>query len=231
MQSQLAPQSAQQSAPQSTSHYKQNISAPGLPLWYQASQYSELRIPGLEKYRLFRHATLGDGSCMLHAILNAIYEPYRTGYLNGVAMTREELARDFRTSLSNKLTIITSNGKTVYDNLGGGNLASLGRDSPDQYSLAAIQRQLMSQQWLDEETLILIEYLLSKNIYVYDVTVNTFRSNDNLENHTKSVIIYFNGGHYEMVSLLCGTYPDITHETHLTSDSSIILAIRDIIKK
>jgi hypothetical protein len=189
---------------------------------------TEINIVGLESYRLKRHTTAGDGSCMLHAYMQASYEPYRTGIKYGVAVERSVLARDFRDSLATKLEMVKTSGKTVYETLANGNLAEFGQGSPDLYSLPAIKKQLLSNEWLGDETLTLLEYILERNIYVYDRATSAFKISDGIEQYDKAVVLYFDGGHYETMSCLNN---DGVESTHFFSSSNFIQKIRKLSAK
>ena len=61
---------------------------------------------GFEQWNLVRIATVGDGSCLFHAIANSFYQPYRTETINGKHVSRNKIISSLRKELAEKLPTI-----------------------------------------------------------------------------------------------------------------------------
>jgi hypothetical protein len=151
--------------------------------------------------------TIPDGSCLLHAVLNAFWKPYRENRLGMPYTTymrkvfRPELAR----LLSSKIPLDEKSpgGETIYNQLGQGEIAKLGST----FSLPSLQRELLSGGSLDGDCF--FEFLIKvigKNIYVLSEThkdvCDTGSASRNVEIPDAPCIVLLHlPGHYELIGL------------------------------
>ena len=203
---------------------------------------------------MVRLGTIMDGNCFFHAIANAIYPSYQTGYRdtgNGQKMAiskewivrsmREQLAYrlsepihsrsiDFLTNLSQRTTSIAGE-KTVYDTLWRGTLREFSKGVPE-YTLTNMQRTLRGSKAVDNVYNEFISNEIDKDIYLLNGETHdvyfTGDDDDILYKNRPSIVILVLPGHYELVGLLFrnnnSAYDEI--ETLFDPQSSFIQAIR-----
>ncbi len=179
---------------------------------------------------LTRWATYTDGSCLVHAILNAFWKPYRQGRLNGKVMDRLKFVLELRTKMASMLAEpIDKNdpsGPTNYDVLSNGSLRELANSIPD-CSLERMQKVLNSKDLLGY---VYLEYFSDKfgiDIYIIDLekmdVYTTGRCDDDLYYKGRdSIIIGYINEHFETLSVK--TSPSV-YEAFFSSDSPVIRAI------
>jgi hypothetical protein len=159
------------------------------------------RRPGYSDFNIYVHSTPGDGHCLIHALANAFYEPYRSGKLNGKPVTRDQIIRSFRNDMAERLERIdVDTGKTLYETVGNGGLALLGKVDKNYYSLEKLQSLLRSSEYLGPEIIIVFEHLLNFNIYVLDDKTQDVVAKDNYNENRRSVVVYYTHHHYSAVS-------------------------------
>lgn len=178
--------------------------------------------PGMVRVRIPR-----DGSCFFHAITRAYFKPYITGIIDGKSFNRKEFIRGLRKSLSIKLSKVNSEtGLRYYDSLSRGKLEDFAKSVP-QYSLEEMQKELDSNQAVDNVYNEFISNEIDKDIYILDmvskdvyITGNDF---DILYKGRKSIVLLYLPGHYELVGI--ETRKGI--KTLFSPDHEFIRAIRD----
>jgi len=158
-----------------------------------------------DSYVLNVHQTPGDGSCLLHAIAHALYKPYRCGKRHGKTITKEDIVRKMRECIAKRCT------EDIYSIIAKGNLKMLGDNDP-YYSLQSICKRLRSNEYLGEDIIVLLEYLLSVEINVYDANTRMFRKRGNSLSFPTSIIIYYSPEHYEAVSYKGSTHFSVNHQ-------------------
>jgi hypothetical protein len=162
---------------------------------------------------LVRIATIGDGSCFIHAVLKAMYAPYQE---NNNAQYRVQIAAQIRRDLAMKLNDYNPRypGHTYWETIGKGSFPRLlMQEIKDEvmiehtgvdYSLSGLQRLLNSTNYLGDEIYTYISEILNIDIYILRATntdlyphINTHQPDVN----RNAIIIVGNTEHYEVVAL------------------------------
>jgi hypothetical protein len=172
-------------------------------------------------FPMVRIFTIGDGSCLLHAVANSFYIPYRTESFNGVGIRRSELIRDLRKELSTKLSLpsdpLYPNGPLNYDLLAGGVLSTmLGKENPEEFGLKAMMERLADpSKEITFEYMEFISNQLNKDIYFLDsksqdVYLTEIDDSYLYKGRESVVLLYIEGitiggitgmGHFELIGL------------------------------
>ena len=156
---------------------------------------------------LVRIVTLGDGSCLLHAIVNGYYLPYRTS--KDKQQTLQVLISTVRKEMSQKLTMLDSehgDGKlTYYQTINNGHLPDEGKEVPE-FTMENMVKCLNSSQSLGTGYLELISRLLNRDLYILSELTQDLYATDELPymvtGKRSAVVVYWDGvGHYELVAL------------------------------
>lgn len=195
---------------------------------------TRIRVPILElRDKLWKFHAIGDGSCLLHAILLGFATGYRTQQVQGRPLNRVEYVRGMRQKLADFLYEKDEQGVRVYDRLANGNLASLGAqgDEATKYTIEHMYAHIVSTSDLEFQMLELISWFVRRNIlilsgntrdvYKTGLVVDTYRP------EWFSVVLWHTssggdgGGHFDLVG--------ISHEnmivTHFTHEHPFIQAI------
>lgn len=171
--------------------------------------YAPLKCTWYDK--LVRIATIGDGSCFIHAILKAYYKNYQENNsaiyrINTAAQVRRDLAvilgDEDRLYPGHIYWETAGNGafpRMVMQQIKDENLVGeLGID----YSINGLQRLFNSYSWLGDEVYAFISNVIGVNIYILRATqldlyphYNTYRPN------RKSIVVIGNTYHYEVVGV------------------------------
>ncbi len=158
----------------------------------------------LNGFDVMRFETPTDGNCMFHAISNAFFTPYHTEILNGQKTTRNNIIKNFRKSLSDKLgETIDDTGKTYYDTLNNGNTATFALDVPE-FTLENMQKTLDSTDSIGFGFLEFISNVLGIDIYILNSNTQDIYVTDELLLSIRcrnSIILYYMDGHYELVGV------------------------------
>ena len=135
---------------------------------------------------------IGDGSCLIHAILLS----YNEEYINEKKTRRKEMAREIRDSLACLLPF-------VYSELGRGYYKQVSESIPE-YSLDAMIATLRSDEDLDYTFFEFICDKLNKDLYILDLKTGKpyiTKEEDLYQKGRDSIIIAFNGSHYDLIGL------------------------------
>ena len=174
---------------------------------------------------LVRILTIGDGSCLLHAIVNAYYLPYRTS--TNKQDTLHQLVQGLRKEMAMKLSMPDAahgdGSLTYYQTINNGNLPE-GCKAVPEFSLDNMVKCLDSSQPLGTGYLDLISKLLNKDLYILSDLTQDLYVTDELPyiftGKRPSVIIYWDGvGHYELVAL---KNSQGTFDTHFKATNPLI---------
>lgn len=166
---------------------------------------------------LVRIGTPLDGSCLIHAILQAYHRNYIESSLNGQLIPRSSFAQQTRQDLAEKLGYPDARGIRPYDQLWRGQLANWARPhagrTPQEaaiFTLDAMQSALNSDAPIDLANVweFLSDYF-NKDIYVLDYRNQDVYAPQNTDrqlltkNRDAIVILYISGGtgHFETVGL------------------------------
>lgn len=175
---------------------------------------------GLDKFDLYQIKVLGDGNCYFHSFLMAYSIPYRTEEINDRIIKRTDIVRSLRKDLSTilKSRIIPDNpdSKTVYETLGNGNLAAIGKENIE-FSLEYMINHLDSSSWCGEEIQELLSNETDKNIFYINVNKQDIyiTSNEDViyKDRNSVVLLYFDNKpeHYDTCALRNNKGEYITH--------------------
>ena len=161
---------------------------------------------GFEDWDLVKIDTIGDGNCLFHAVVNGFYKPYRFNNFtyNGFHYNRYDLIKSLRQEMSQLLDQkIPGTNKTYYQTINNGAMEEFSKSVPD-FRLSTMKKILNSNQPLGYGFMEFISMIVDKDIYILDgLHKNIYKSDENSVTGTRnSVIIHYNGYHYELVGLL-----------------------------
>ncbi len=175
-----------------------------------------------------------DGSCFFHAILLAIYRPYRLGYDNGYPINRSATARSLRDDLAKRLQehhiIDDETTPLVYDTLSKGTLRENAKTLP-QYTLESMQAELRSNSSVDFIYLEFISNELNKDIYIINLDtkdVYIMTDIDIMYKNRDSIILAYSDNHFELIGVRTNN-GDI--DTLFAYNDVIITSIRQRIQR
>lgn len=168
----------------------------------------------LEMYSL---PTIGDGSCMLHAI----FQSFNQHYINFKDdYDKMLMVHHFRKYLAEQL----DNDKN-YEKLSRGEITEISNFLP-QLNKENMKRYLNSSKWLNIFFLEYISNILDLDIYIYDdTTKNIYKTGDDeiyFKNRRSVIIRYYREAHFETI---CVSTPE-GNKTLFSSDSYIIKEIK-----
>lgn len=163
---------------------------------------------GYEDFKMVAIYTIGDGNCYFHALTHAYYIPYRTQSLQGKTVSRREIVRNLRNSLSVRLgepiDPLNPNGPTFYDQLSRGKLYEFGKSIPE-YSFEEMRKRLRSSSAVGNEYNEFVSDQLDKDIYILDYEKQdvyiTGDDDDLLYKDRSSIVLLYMPGHYELVGI------------------------------
>lgn len=161
-----------------------------------------------EDFQMVAIYTIGDGNCYFHALTHAYYIPYRTQSLQGKTVSRREIVRNLRNSLSVRLgepvDPLNPNGPTFYDQLSRGKLYEFGKSVPE-YSFEEMRKRLRSSSAVGNEYNEFVSDQLNKDIYILDGQKEdvyiTGDDDDLLYKDRSSIVLLYLPGHYELVGI------------------------------
>jgi len=189
------------------------------------------------KRSLVRIATIGDGSCFVHAVCKACVPSYQVNPSYGHRCDYvANLRRDLAVCLS--LDDLDYPGYTYWETSNRGSFArgvlwqiiDPANIQDVDYSLAGLRRLFNSYGWLGDETYQYISDMIDIDIYVMRAT------STNLEPHLdtrragkvrRAIIIQGNGSHYETVALKT----EHGLQTVFASDDELIQELQAVLPK
>lgn len=152
-------------------------------------------------------ATIGDGSCMFHAIISSFFLPYRTGMLSGVPLDRREFVLKFRKELADKLgqpVDMAEPSIKWYDTLGRSQLSDFSK-TVTSLTLESMQAELRAGGAVDNRFNEFISNVLNKDIYILDIEKQdiyvTGGDSDILYLNRDSIVLLYGSGHYELTGI------------------------------
>lgn len=163
-------------------------------------------------YQLVIFPTIGDGSCLIHGILQA----YSTIYNDEVIYHKGKMVRKLRQELTSLLP-------RYYSHLYKGNLTNFSQ-SVSEYQLDKMSKYLDSSKPLGYGYFHLLSLVLKKDIYI--ITDQGIYLTDEYRYSIKkqdSIILYYSGNHYETVGF--------ENQTHFKSNDKIIKFLRAKIRQ
>lgn len=130
---------------------------------------------GFEKFSLENIPVPSDGNCFFHAIFQAFYKPYRTGYLKGKPLNKSHFVKSFRVELADRLDkpVDPNDAKSpiLYDTLSEGQLKEFAKVVSD-FSLENMKKLLRGSYSLGQEILELISIFLDKDIFIVNASTS-----------------------------------------------------------
>lgn len=211
------------------------MSTPTKPKSITILQTSEFELLNWKNWSLFpnmvRIRTIPDGSCFFHAIANGHLIPYRTGLLDGKAISKREIVAGLRHDLSKMLGMpidpTDPEGPTNYDSLSHGGLAEFSKGHPE-YTLKNMQKQLDSNSAVDNVYVEFISNQLNLDIYLLDLNKQeiyiTGKDDDLYFKNRNSIVIGYLPGHYELIGLYNNTTKEVS--TYFKPSHPFIMFIR-----
>lgn len=172
------------------------------------ANYLNWKKNGYDDFKMVAIYTIGDGNCYFHALAHAYYIPYRTQSLQGKTVSRQDIVRNLRYSLSVRLgepvDSLNPNGPTFYDQLSRGKLYEFGKSIPE-YSFEEMRKRLRSSSAIGNEYNEFVSDQLNKDIYILDYEKQdvyiTGDDDDLLYKDRSSIVLIYMPGHYELVGI------------------------------
>lgn len=157
---------------------------------------------------LVRIRVPGDGSCLFHSLAKSFYKPYIRGNIDGKYFDRNRFVKQLRKDLADKLgkKVDPSNPEspTYYETVSNGELPEIAKSLPA-YSLENLQKELNSDNPVDNIYNEFISNELNKDIYILDYTKQdiymTGTDLNLLYKNRKSIVLLYLPGHYELVGV------------------------------
>ena len=150
-------------------------------------------------YNFITIDTIGDGSCLLHAILFSFNRSYR----NSNYLSRINMVHDLRRNLAEVLEE-QENDKTYYQNLSRGEIEELSKFLGDM-KLSNMKKHLCSSRWLNIFYLELISNQLNIDIIIInEKNRKIYQTGDKellLRNRNTVLINYIEDAHFESIGI------------------------------
>ncbi len=165
-------------------------------------EVKNFKISFIELPNLVILTTVSDGSCFFHSVLRA----FNTSYITSKSITdRVNLARTFRNALADRLDEIDPiTGKNYYSGLNQGRLSEIS-EGIKEYTKEGLQKELRSESSVDNIYQELISNALHIDIYIIDgIKKDIYSVGSSFDCYYKgrnSIILYYSGGHYEVIGL------------------------------
>lgn len=195
----------------------------------------QLMVPWYPQEKIYRIATIGDGSCFFHAFLKAWYSPYQT---DGHYDFRYNLVKKFRRDLAWLLgqpNPESKEGQTYWATTANGGFVERNRMQqtgtnfgvPFQYSLEGLQRLLNSMDYVGEEVYNYTADVIGFDVYVmyaHQENLQLIHIAEKVGTQRPAIIIQGNGQHYEVVAV----ERQGQLQTNFTPEDGFIKAIRTL---
>lgn len=157
------------------------------------------------KYNLVSIPTIGDGSCLIHSVLQA----FNTDYQKMTSSERMKLAKNVRKDLSAVLDYKLKSGSTVYQNLSRGELGGMSEEI-DEASMDYMKDYLDSRQYLTFHYIELLSEIFDLNIIIVSQKEKDFYYTGDHELLIKKrdtiFVNYIDQTHFETMGLSNGSY-------------------------
>jgi SAM-dependent methyltransferase len=193
-----------------------------------------------DKDVVVRIGSLGDGSCLIHSILNGFLKIYQT---NSNVKFRKNFAKNLRKDIANTLRKpdLKNPGKIYYETVANGSFPELyaqqlsGVDFKDvfgqkvDFSIAGLEKLFNSNANLGDEIYSFIADLLNIDLYVMRITNKDLYPHANTHKSgvpRRSIVVCGNGYHFETVALI----KNKLYQTFFESDDPFIKKIREFSK-
>lgn len=164
--------------------------------------------------------TIGEGSCLLHSILQG----FNKTYLHSSNTERRKIVKNLRFYLS-KVLDEKEKKSTYYNNLSRGEIGEISKFVPS-LKKENMEKYLNSYNWLDQRFLELISNQLNIDILIYDQYKNNFYiTGDNeiyLKGRNTVLINYLSETHFETMGVINNKI-----NTFFSPDSPVILDIKN----
>lgn len=199
---------------------------------------------------LFLIKVLGDGSCFFHAVLRSFNREYIRANTND---KRQQLTQLFRSGIALSLEELDSSGVSEYDKLGGGSYAEYNKAvsgvidektgncivEENRYSLKGLQKELLSNSFVDHAYIEIISNHINKDIYLISASTGDIYTTGTdlnlLYKHRDSIVILYTTNHYDIIGIkrisnvtipdICNT-GDIIFDCLFDPDHELIQSIR-----
>lgn len=183
---------------------------------------------------LYGIKVIGDGSCFFHSVLRS----FNLSYVSTTSLReRKRLAILVRHATAASLKEKNPDtGKTEYENMGGGFYKNYNEAVKqvigDRYSLAAMERELLSNNPVDHVYTEILSNYLDLDIYlISSQTGDIYATGTDFSLYFKdrrSIVILYSPGHYDVVGIKRKSTDngDIIFDTLFTPTHELIAALR-----
>jgi hypothetical protein len=150
----------------------------------------------LEYFRknLHIHAVPMDGHCFFHCLLLSTSDLYRNSSSHHDKL---KMVKFLRSSLAKYLEEQDEHGKSVYERLSRGNMASFASEIPE-LRLISLKKLLNSNQPVGEHVYELVSDFLDIDLYVFHQEKLMTYDQELLHKNRPGVLIIHKDGHYEL---------------------------------
>jgi len=174
--------------------------------------------------KLVKIPTIGDGSCFLHAVIQAVSPLYNSMENDG----KRTIVLKIRKELSNLLSSKKDDGKIWYEYLSRGKLEELSNTFTD-LKLSEMKKFLASNGWFSHIYVELVSEVFDIDIYIIDYGTSTLYNlgDDELfyKNRDSVIIGYVAENHFETLALL----ENEKKNTYFSSNSRIISKMKKLL--
>ena len=190
-----------------------------------ADYYIHVEWDFLKDWKVVRFQTTADGSCLFHAIANALYKAYHTEKLGNSNISRKDFVHQLRKHLSEQLAKPISGDKSHYSYLAGGKLEEFAKEIPE-FEINHMISQLNSKSPIGYGYIEFISDIIGRDLYILDFSRKDIYVTDELRysitgERNAIVLLYHSGpvGHYELVGI---RKPDGSFDTHFKPTHTLI---------
>lgn len=152
----------------------------------------KLSFPEFSDWDLYAVKTVGDGSCLLHAMLQGFYVGY-----GKVRKDRNFMSR-LRNELADKLS------EEFYSELHKGHLSEFSKDVPE-FTRASLQNTLRTNQYLGYGFLDFLSKVFDKDIYIISHATGDLYPTDEhrfcVTGKRESLVLLYSKDHFETIGV------------------------------
>lgn len=172
-------------------------------------------------YEFVRIPTIGDGSCLLHALLYCCSGEY----IKKDRKERMKMVRELRIDLANILDFKIIDDKTIYQTLSRGELEEISKNVKE-VDKKYMQRHLKSPAWLTASYIELLSLMFNINIiFISFNTKKIYKTGDKellFQDRNTIFINYIEQGHFESLGIMT----DDGMKTYFSKNSPIVKEIK-----
>ena len=164
----------------------------------------------VDNFTMYRINSLGDGHCLIHSVLYGVSVNYRTGMMNGKKIDKTTFAKSVRRVLSQRLNMIDPNDngiKTYYETIANGEISNIGNiengdeDENNDLTLSGLTELLLSNHYLGDEIINLLEKCFNVSIYILDNRTKNVVVKQYTTFYDHCIVLLYNNMHYDLIGL------------------------------